>query len=99
MDHNIDGEDDIGDVDDIHHDGALGGTTSVVENGVKRGRLVDESLACRYLAAQCLVSGPRGVRGSNQVDTVLGTAGEVSRGARAARRIQSLPADKYVLHH
>jgi hypothetical protein len=63
MDHNIDGEDDIGDVDDIHHDGALGGTTSVIENGVKRGRLVDESLACRYLAAQCLVSGLSSGRG------------------------------------
>jgi len=26
------------------------------EDGVSRGKLVDESLACRYLAAQCLVS-------------------------------------------
>jgi anaphase-promoting complex subunit 6 len=47
-----------------------------------RGRLVDESLACRYLAAQCLVR-----TACHSLLTSLGSSREVSRGARAVGRV------------
>ena len=42
--------------EDITMNGHLSPRSSVDESPKGRGKLIDESLACRYLAAQCLVS-------------------------------------------
>jgi hypothetical protein len=58
-----------------------------------RGRLVDESLACRYLAAQCLVRRRRLDADPAEMGVRLispGPSGQVSRGFGATRGVQSV---------